>query len=124
MRTTKRKSGNGTSNRQWLYLYVNVPLIVLVKVGISGDYKRRARQVAKSGIGWPVPVFAVRVPFAYQYEQAMHRLFSWFNVRYAGSREWYLFPIVPVAIGIMLLVLVLDWLVLAGMVAVAWWWLN
>ncbi|MCC6724872.1 MAG: hypothetical protein IT258_10205 [Saprospiraceae bacterium] len=119
-----RKSGNGTSSRQWLYLYLNVPFIFLVKVGISGDYKRRAKRVAKHIIGWPVPIFAVRIPFAWQCEQAFHRFFRLMSIRYGGSREWYLFPVAPFAILVMLFAFAIDWLVLSSMVALAWWWLK
>jgi len=120
----KRKSGNGTSNRQWVYLYLNVPLILLVKVGISGNYKRRARQVEKTTFGWSIPIFAVKIPFAWQCEQTMHRLFRWFNIRYGGSKEWYFFPVAPLAILIMSLALVLEWVILSLIVMVGLWWLK
>jgi hypothetical protein len=106
----KRKSGNGTSNRQWLYLYINFPIFFLVKIGISGDYKRRAKQVNSSTFGWTVPVFAVKIPYAFQCEQAMHKLFNGFNIRYGGSKEWFLLPVAPAAIAIMLFALVIEWL--------------
>ena len=118
------KSGNGVSHRQWLYLYVNVPFIILVKVGISGDYKRRARQVTKSSFGWAIPVFAVKVPFAWQCEQGMHRMFRWFNIRYGGSKEWYLIMVAPMAIAIMLLAMVMEWVVLSLLVMGLLWWLQ
>jgi T5orf172 domain len=120
----QRKTGNGTSNRQWLYLYVNVPMVVLVKIGISGNYKRRAKQVAKSSFGWTIPVFAVKIPFAWQIEQAMHRLFNWFNIPYGGSKEWFLFPVAPVALAIMLLALVLEWVIFALVAMLFFWWMH
>ncbi len=122
MRISHRKSGNGTSARQWLYLYVNIPLIFLFKIGISGNYKRRARQVSKKGIGQTIPVFAVRIPFAFQCEQALHRLFRLFNIKYGGSKEWYLFPVAPLAIAFMLLAWAMDWMVVVLGIVVAWWW--
>lgn len=121
---SKRKSGNGTSHRQWLYLYVHVPLIVLVKLGISGNYKRRARQVGRNSYGWALPVFAVKIPFAWQCEQTMHRLFRVFNIHFGGSREWYFFPIIPFALAIMTLAFLLEWLVLACIVSLILWLLN
>jgi hypothetical protein len=124
MRIQNRKSGNGTAARQWLYLYVNVPLVFLFKIGISGNYKRRAKQVANKGFGHTVPVFAVRVPFAFQCEQAMHRFFRLFNIRYGGSREWYLFPVAPLAILVMVFVWALDWGIIVLSVAAAWWWVQ
>ncbi|MBK8564797.1 MAG: GIY-YIG nuclease family protein [Saprospiraceae bacterium] len=124
MRINKRKSGNGTAARQWLYLYINVPFIFLFKIGISGNYKRRAKQVSQKGFGRTIPVFAVRVPFAFQCEQAMHRFFGLFNIRYGGSKEWYLFPVVPLAILVMVFVWALDWMVVVLGVMIAWWWLQ
>jgi hypothetical protein len=124
MPTNLRKSGNGTRNSQWLYLYLNFPLVFLVKIGISGNYKRRARQVAKQGFGKPIPVFAVKIPFAWDCEQAMHRWFSWFRVRYGGSKEWYWFPIAPLAMLVMLVALVVEWLVLCLLVVAILWWLK
>ncbi|MEK7255996.1 MAG: GIY-YIG nuclease family protein, partial [Bacteroidota bacterium] len=106
-----RKSGNGVSRRQWLYLYINLPFLVLVKIGISGDYKRRAREVNEAAFGWTIPVFAVKIPFAWQCEQNMHRLFGIFNIRFGGSKEWFLFPVAPVAIVIMLAAFLLEWMV-------------
>jgi hypothetical protein len=124
MRRRTQKSGNGTHARQWLYLYVNVPFLVLVKIGISGDYKRRAREVNKAAFGWTIPVFAVKIPFAWQCEQAMHRLFCCFNISYGGSREWFLFPVAPVAIALMALAWALEWVfwVLVAMGFI--WWMS
>lgn len=124
MLNVKRKSGNGTAARQWLYLYVNIPLVILFKIGISGNYKRRAKQVSKKGFGQTVPVFAVRIPFAFQCEQAMHRSFRLFNIRYGGSREWYLFPVAPLAFIFMLFAWAMDWMVLVLFAVVAWWWVQ
>ncbi|MCF8246208.1 MAG: hypothetical protein K9J37_05360 [Saprospiraceae bacterium] len=119
-----QKSGNGTSRRQWLYLYLHVPFLFLVKLGISGNYKRRARQVGRQSFGWAVPIFAVRIPFAWQCEQTMHRLFRVFNIHFGGSKEWYLFPIVPFAILIMTVAFLMEWLLLSMVVVAVLWWLN
>lgn len=120
----KKRSGNGTSSRQWLYMYVHFPLFFLVKLGISGNYKRRAKQVGNQTMGWAIPIFAVKIPFAWQCEQAMHWLFRWFSIRFFGSREWYVLPILPIALAIMALALILDWLVLSSIVVLALWWLG
>lgn len=117
----KRISGNGTPHRQWLYLYINVPLLVLVKIGISGNYKRRAKQVSGEVFGWSIPVFAVKIPFAFQCEQALHRLFGLFNVRFGGSREWFLVPVAPFALAIMLLAWALEWLVYMALAFLVLW---
>ncbi|MBI1224087.1 MAG: hypothetical protein GC192_02510 [Bacteroidetes bacterium] len=121
---SKRKSGNGTSSRQWLYLYVNIPLIILVKLGVSGDFRRRAKQVGKKSIGWVVPIFAVKIPFAWHFEQSMHRFFRLFNVKYGGSKEWYFFPIIPFAITIMLLAFLLEWVILLMLFILLLWYFQ
>jgi len=106
----KRRTGNGTNNRQWLYIMVNVPLFFLCKIGISGNKNRRAREVSEKVFGWAIPVFAVYIPFAFALEQSMHRLFGFANVRFGGSREWFLFPVAPVAAFIMFTVFLLEYL--------------
>lgn len=121
---SNRKTGNGTSNRQWLYLYLHFPVVFLVKLGISGNYKRRAKQVGKQSLGWAIPIFAVKIPFAWQCEQAMHKLFKLFNFHFGGSKEWYLLPILPIAITLMLLAFILEWLIWGIAASILIWWLN
>jgi hypothetical protein len=123
MRKKTPTSGNGSPRRQWLYLYINFPVFFLVKIGITGDRQRRRKEVNRSTFGWTLPVFAVRVPFAWQCEQAMHRLFSWFNVPFGGSREWFLLPVAPVAIGLMALAWALEWGFWVLLAAGAVWWM-
>lgn len=125
MRKRKPVSGNGTHRRQWLYLYVNIPLIIFVKIGISGDYLRRASQVNKDAFGWAIPVFAVKIPFAWQCEQALHRLFRFMSVPFGGSREWFLLPVAPLAVAVMLFAWAVEWafwilLVIAGLWVWGW----
>ncbi len=121
MRKRKSKSGNGTNKRQWLYLYLNIPLIIFVKIGISGDYRRRAGEVDKDAFGWVVPVFAVRIPYAWQIEQSLHQLFGFLNVRFGGSREWFLFPVAFPAIVLMVVAWAMEWAAWIGLVAGGIW---
>jgi len=81
----KRRSGNGTSNVQWLYVLWNVPFIWVCKIGIGGKLKKRERQVDRSAPGWDFIVFAMPIPFAYQIEQAVHRLCAPLRVKFWGS---------------------------------------
>ena len=78
-------TGNGTWNFQWIYVMWNVPHIHVCKVGIAGSLKKRQRQVDASAPGRDLIIWAMYVPLAYQVEQALHRLFSPFRVRFSGS---------------------------------------
>ncbi len=85
------KSGNGTIATQDLYLLVNIPFIWIVKIGISGDGKKRARDIDKSAIGIDVLVCKLRFPFAYHTEQLIHsacRLFSLHKLLFV-PRSWF-----------------------------------
>jgi len=79
------RTGNGTSNFQWIYVLWNWPYFWVCKVGIAGSLKARERQVDASAPGRDLIIWAVYVPLAYQVEQALHRLFAPFRVRFSGS---------------------------------------
>jgi hypothetical protein len=105
----KRTSGNGTSNRQTLYLLGNAPYIFLVKIGISGKSSRRVKEVSASVPGTCFCIFSVDLPFAWQFEQALHRGLFFLNVRFGGSKEWYFFPAAFVAFPVMVFLKVAEW---------------
>lgn len=110
-----RKSGNGTSARQWLYTAFNPtpalvlaaillavgcpwqinliasPFLILTKIGIGGNRERRHRQIAKSSPGMDIPGPAIRIPWAYQLEQLLHKLLFFLRVPWFGSgkTEWF-----------------------------------
>jgi len=104
----RRKSGNGTSSAQWIYVLWNVPFVWVVKIGIGGKLRKRTRQVGKSAKGWDIPVFAIWIPFAYQVEQFIHRLCSPIRVKFdgTGKTERFLLPAIIPGILIPLLVAV------------------
>lgn len=109
----KRRTGNGTINAQWLYIFVNFPLLILVKIGISGNVGKRRKQVSDKVFGVAIPVWAVYIPFAYSTEQAMHGLFSWGNIRLNGfGKEWFILPVLPFA-----------WIIINFMFLVYWSWI-
>ena len=120
----KRKTGNGTSNRQWLYVIANpsvallfspiiymLPvapwiqlsifgLLLLTKVGITGYLELRFMKISKTSPGIDVLIYAVPISYAYQLEQWIHRKFKWLNCPWFGSghSEWFFSPVGIVAI--------------------------
>lgn len=102
---SKRNSKSG-----WLlYLMVHIPFIWFFKIGITSaeiGAAKRAKQVDRAVIGFPIPIMVLFVPGAYHIEQDLHRRFSWCNApfyRGDGHQEWFfLFPIVlwPVMVAV------------------------
>ena len=112
---TRRKSGNGTSARQWLYTVFNPlpaiitamfllaigapwqvnliasPFLILTKIGIGGNKARRHRQISKSSPGPDISGPGIRIWGAYQIEQFTHRCLSPFRVEWfgTGKTEWF-----------------------------------
>lgn len=59
----------------WLYLFINFPLVVFCKIGITkGTPSKRARQVDRAMPGVPVPIFAVLLPFPAFFESILHNV--------------------------------------------------
>lgn len=107
----KRRTGNGTSAKQWLYVFWNFPFIWVVKIGISGNVKYRRKRVSESSPGFDVPIWFVRIPFAYQVEQGLHRALFFLRVPFSGSghtERFFILAAIP-AIVISLLVFLLEW---------------
>jgi hypothetical protein len=118
-----KRTGNGTARTQWLYVLWNFPFIWTVKIGISGDHKRRHKQVDKSAPGWDFIVYAVRIPFAYQVEQTVHGLMSWCRVGFWGSghteRFWVIAAIPAVALSLAVFLLYqIFWVLVIGIPAI------
>lgn len=107
----RRKSGNGVSSRQWLYVLGNFPYFWIVKIGISKCAKTRLRQIDKSAKGIDFILFKIKIRWAYQAEQFTHFLCSPIRVRFNGSgkTERFLFFALFVALPISLVVFLLEW---------------
>lgn len=116
-----RRSGNGTSRAQWLYILWNFPFVWVVKIGITGSLARRHKDIDKSAPGWDFPIWYIRIPFAYQVEQFVHGLMGWCRVRFWGSghteRFWFIAAIPAIVIS--LAVFLVRWAVLAAVVLLA-----
>lgn len=111
MSRRKRQSGNGTANKQWLYIFWNIPFIWVCKIGISGNVKTRHRQVDRTSRGIDIPVWYIRIYFAYQLEQWLHRVFSFARVRFTGSghtERFFIIAAVP-ALILSLLFFIIEW---------------
>jgi hypothetical protein len=118
-----KRTGNGTARTQWLYVLWNFPFIWTVKIGISGNHKRRRREVDKSAPGWDFIVYAVRIPFAYQVEQTVHSLMSWCRVGFWGSghteRFWFVAAVPAVALSLVVFLLYqIFWVLVIGIPAI------
>lgn len=90
-----------------LYLLIQIPFVWWVKIGITAPHigaGKRARQVGRAHFGFPVPIFFVPIPFCYQVEQFLHRMFAGLNcVWYKGDghKEYFWFPVVAFVLPIM-----------------------
>lgn len=104
------RSGNGTAQRQWLYIMGNFPMLWIVKIGITGNPSARLRSVDKSAPGKDFYLFRVRIIWAYQIEQFVHALCFFLRVRFWGSghTERFLFPAAIPAVVFGLAVFVLE----------------
>ena len=90
------------SKSGWLlYLMVHFPFIWWWKIGITSaaiGADKRAKQVDRAVIGFPVPVMVLFVPGAYYIEQDLHRLFEPLKCRFYkgdGSTEFFWFFVAP-----------------------------
>lgn len=115
----KKRSGNGTSASQFLYLLIYLPIPLFVKVGISGNVWQRVGFISESLPGFVVPLLWVKVPFAWQLEQALHGWLSWLSVPFIGSgrTEYFWLPAVLIVAPIMLFLIVVKrlWLFLLAL---------
>lgn len=95
-----------SKNGHFLYLFVNLPFVWWVKIGITGrSVARRARQVDKAAPGIPFPIGFMFWPFfARPVEKALHSFLSPLNARYYrgdGSTEWFWALAAPVYWAVM-----------------------
>lgn len=108
----KRKTGNGTAAKQWLYIFWNIPFIWVVKIGISGNVKRRRHQVGKTSPGFDIPVWYIPIFFAYQIEQALHSGLDFLRVPWfkgSGHTErFFIIAAIP-AVILSLMVFLAEW---------------
>lgn len=112
-----RKKGNHTNAPQWLYLMWAVPQIWLVKIGISGGLKYRAKRISETIRGFVVPIFVIRIPFAYDVEQWLHRVFSFAHAPQkgvSGGSEFFAAYIAPMAVVLMLFIQLFYWSILVS----------
>ena len=83
-----------------LYLFINIPLITFVKIGVTGKGKAttkgRAMQVSRAAPGIAIPVGIMLIPFfARPVEQFLHMINAPIRARFYrgdGSTEWFWLP--------------------------------
>lgn len=80
----------------FLYLMLHFPFFWWCKIGITGKTAgRRARQIDRAVLGFPIPVMVVYLPAVRMFETAFHRFFSPLSSRFYrgdGSTEWFWLP--------------------------------
>jgi hypothetical protein len=122
---SRRRSGNGTSAAQDLYVMVNLPFLWVWKIGVSRDARDRARQVSKNIPGWMVTVAAVRLRWAYAIEQWLLNATAWARVNIFGrsDREYRnILGGLPALLVVLVLLLLKYGIYLAALVGVYYWW--
>jgi hypothetical protein len=122
----RRRSGNGVSSAQDLYIMVNLPFLWVWKIGISRNAADRARQVSKNVPGWMVTVAAVRLRHAYAIEQFLLRVTAWAQVDIFGrkDREYrHILAGLPVLV-VVLLLLVLKYVFYVALLVGLLYWLG
>lgn len=121
-RRKKKRTGNNTANRQYLYLLMNVPLFFLFKIGVTGDMANRKREIDETTIGKTVVLFAGRIWAAYYIEQFLLGItFPFrFSLNGSGGSEWRLLGIL--VLPLMWICLLIDrfWYVFV-LTALCWW---
>lgn len=95
-----------------VYVMVNIPFFWWVKIGITKrSTGHRAKGIDKPMPGFPLPIFAVPLPFAYQVEQWLHDVLRGLSFRFYsgdGSTEWFWLPAILVAIPVLSVLFVLS----------------
>lgn len=87
-----------------LYLFMHFPFFWYWKVGIGYDFWKRAKQIDRAVIGFPIPIMVLFVPGAYYVEQDLHRHFAFFNTRFYvgdGASEWFWIFVAPIVFALM-----------------------
>lgn len=111
-RKPKRKSGNGTNGKQWLYFLINIPMIFVVKIGITGSLWSRISSIDKDNYGWDIPIFVIPVYGAYWIEQTNKRLCKSMQVNFfsgTGKTERFWIPAMFPALILAILAFVGEW---------------
>ena len=108
----KRKSGNGTNAKQWLYFLINIPLIFVIKIGITGSLWKRITTIDKDNFGWDIPIFAIPVYGAYWIEQRNKKLCKGMQINFfsgTGKTERFLIFAMFPALAMAIFAFVLEW---------------
>lgn len=93
----------------WLYLFVNFPLVIFCKIGITGrSIDSRQKSINKAMPGTPVLLCCVPLPFPIVFEMILHTLLrplrcAWLY-RGDGHTEVFFIPAAVVALAFMLCV--------------------
>lgn len=121
MKRDKSKSGG------IIYVMLHFPLICFCKIGITGrTAKKRARDLDRAVLGFPFPIFAVPLPWAYEVEQWLHSILRPLSARFYsgdGASEWFWLPAVLFAIPALAVLFVLFLGVVGGGILLILYWI-
>ena len=110
----KRKIGNGSWSRQWVYVLVNFPYIWVSKTGITGrNVDQRLKEIDDSAPGWDFKFFSLPILFAYPIEQFLHSIYRklGLSVKFKGSGKTERFLVITIipSVIIVFIVFLLEW---------------
>lgn len=87
------RSQNRILQETFVYLMTNFPFFFLNKFGISDKTKNREKNVSETTPGEVRILTTFELPFGYEVEQFVHRLYRFQNVRFwtgSGRTEWFI----------------------------------
>ena len=123
----KRKSGNGTTAKQDLYLLVCKQYPVLFKIGISKDATERAKDISREKVGTWVAVTVIRTEFAYQIEQFLLTATIFFYWPFFGGKEMRWGPLWLLLVPVYWLIFIIRYLIIMAFwfgLGYAFWWFH
>lgn len=124
---TKRRKYKAKKNRrgnhrraQFLYVMINLPLVWLVKIGITTNVANRKRNISESIFGIAFPVVVFYLYDAHGFEQFLHRMLKPFHIPFHGSgkTEWFFVLALVLAIPLLILRQLIDFIVVVLIFAV------
>lgn len=106
---------------QRIYILWNLPFFWVVKIGITGKkVKHRVRQIDQSAAGKDICIFSTSLFFAYHIEQMIHficrKMFLQTRFNGSGKTERFLLPAAFVAIFIILIIEIIQFVCFCSVV--------
>lgn len=126
-RKPSRKKFTPNKSGTWVYVMLHIPFVWWCKIGITGQTaEKRAKNLDAAMFGFPLPIFAVPIPFAWHVEQWLHGLCAPMSVDFYsgdGHSEWFWLPAAVVAIPVLSALFILSVVFWIGIIAIAATWM-